>query len=38
MEDIARQLEQQYPDTNTKMGVHLEPLHDSFANEPRTRC
>jgi putative ABC transport system permease protein len=36
MEDIARQLEQQYPDTNTKMGVHLEPLHDSFANEPRT--
>ena len=36
MEDIARQLEQQYPDTNTKMGVHLELLHDSFANEPRT--
>ena len=33
---IARQLEQQYPDTNTQMGVHLEPLHDSFASEPRT--
>ena len=30
------QLEQQYPDTNTQMGVRLEPLHDSFADEPRT--
>ena len=36
MAGIARQLEQQYPDTNTQMGVRLEPLHDSFANEPRT--
>ena len=36
MNGIARQLEQQYPDTNTQMGVRLEPLHDSFANEPRT--
>jgi putative ABC transport system permease protein len=36
MTSISRQLEQQYPDTNTQMGVHLEPLHDSFANEPRT--
>jgi predicted permease len=31
MSAIARQLEQEYPDTNTKMGVELEPLHDSFA-------
>ena len=31
MTAIAAQLEQQYPDTNTKMGVRLEPLHDSFA-------
>jgi putative ABC transport system permease protein len=36
MTSISRQLEQQYPDTNTQMGVHLEALHDSFANEPRT--
>lgn len=36
MAGIARQLEQQYPDTNTQMGVRLEPLHDSFASEPRT--
>jgi putative ABC transport system permease protein len=36
MVGIARQLEQQYPDTNTQMGVRLEPLHESFANEPRT--
>jgi predicted permease len=35
MTAIARQLEQQYPDTNTQMGVHLEPLHDSFASESR---
>ena len=32
---IARQLEQQYPDTNTQMGVRLEPLHESFASKPR---
>jgi putative ABC transport system permease protein len=36
MSGIARQLEQLYPDTNTQMGVHLEPLHDSFASESRT--
>src|SRR4051812_6272130 len=36
MNSIAAQLEQQYPDTNTKMGVHLEPLHDSYATGPRT--
>ena len=35
MNGIARGLEQQYPDTNTQMGVRLEPLHDSFAYEPR---
>jgi putative ABC transport system permease protein len=35
MTGIARQLEQQYPDTNTQMGVRLEPLHDSFATESR---
>ena len=33
---IARQLEQQYPDTNTKMGVLLEPLHESYSSKPRT--
>ena len=31
MTGIARQLEQQYPDTNTQMGVRLEPFHDSLA-------
>lgn len=36
MNRIAGQLEQQYPDTNTKMGVLLEPLHDSYASGPRT--
>jgi putative ABC transport system permease protein len=36
MNGIARQLEQQYPDTNAQMGVRLEPLHDSLASEPRT--
>jgi putative ABC transport system permease protein len=36
MNGIARQLEQQYPDTNTKMGVLVEPLHDSYASGPRT--
>jgi len=36
MAGIARQLEAQYPDTNTKMGVRLELLHDTFASEPRT--
>jgi predicted permease len=36
MSTIARQLERQYPDTNTRMGVHLEPLHDSFVNTGRS--
>src|SRR3954468_3503951 len=36
MNGVARRLEQQYPDTNTKMGVLLEPLHDSYASGPRT--
>src|SRR5262245_12817709 len=36
MTAIASDLEREYPDTNTKMGVRLEPLHDSFALEPRT--
>ena len=36
MTNIAAQLEQQYPDTNTRMGVLLEPLHDSYAHGPRT--
>jgi putative ABC transport system permease protein len=36
MTGIARQLEQQYPDTNTQMGVLLEPLHESYASKTRT--
>jgi putative ABC transport system permease protein len=36
MTGIARQLEQQYPDTNTQMGLRLEPLHESYASKPRT--
>ena len=35
MASIARDLETQYPDTNTQMGVHLEPLHASYASGPR---
>src|SRR3954452_10875796 len=35
MANIARQLEQQYPDTNTQMGVRLEPLHESYSDAPR---
>jgi putative ABC transport system permease protein len=36
MNGIAKQLEAEYPDTNTQMGVRLEPLHDSFAGNHRT--
>src|SRR3954470_8059947 len=36
MAGIARQLEREYPDTNTQMGVLLEPLHESYASKPRT--
>jgi putative ABC transport system permease protein len=36
LSSVALQLERQYPDTNTQMGVRIEPLHDSFAREPRT--
>ena len=32
---IASELEQQYPDTNTKMGVGLGPLHDWFVGDVR---
>ena len=35
MNGIAKQLEAEYPDTNTQMGVRLEDLHDTFASEPR---
>ena len=35
MTNIAADLERQYPDTNTRMGVRLEPLHDSYASKPR---
>jgi len=35
MAAIARQLEREYPDTNTNMGVRLEPLHESYASKPR---
>ena len=36
MDGVARQLEQQHPDTNTKMGVMLQPLHDTYAGGART--
>ena len=36
MTAIARDLEKQYPDTNTQMGVRLEPLHESYASRSRT--
>ena len=36
MDAVARQLEQQYPDTNTRMGVMLQPLHDTYASGART--
>ena len=32
---IASDLERQYPDTNTKMGVRIEPLHDIMAADAR---
>jgi putative ABC transport system permease protein len=35
MRTIASNLEQKYPDTNTKMGVRLEPLHDILAADAR---
>src|SRR3954470_3168983 len=35
MNAIARDLERQYPDTNTQMGVRLEPLHESYTSGPR---
>jgi putative ABC transport system permease protein len=35
MTRIARDLERQYPDTNTRMGVRLEPLHDIMASDAR---
>jgi putative ABC transport system permease protein len=35
MDQIARGLETQYPDTNTQMGVRLERFHDSLAYAPR---
>jgi putative ABC transport system permease protein len=36
MNAVAKQLEAQYPDTNTQMGVRIDALHDTFASEPRT--
>jgi putative ABC transport system permease protein len=35
MDAIAARLEKMYPDTNTKMGVRLEGLHDAFAFDAR---
>ena len=35
MDQIARGLEKQYPDTNTQMGIRLERFHDSLAYSPR---
>ncbi len=35
MTAIAARLERQYPDTNTKMGVRLEGLHQAFAYDAR---
>ena len=35
MTAISRDLEKQYPDTNTQMGVRLEPLHESYSSGPR---
>ena len=35
MERIARSLERQYPETNEKMGIRIEPLQRSLAHEAR---
>jgi putative ABC transport system permease protein len=35
MTNIATDLERQYPDTNTRMGVRIEPLHDIMASGAR---
>jgi putative ABC transport system permease protein len=35
MTRIASDLEREYPDTNTKMGIRLEPLHDIMASGAR---
>ena len=35
MSRIARDLEREYPDTNTQMGVGLGPLHDWFVGDSR---
>jgi predicted permease len=35
MDQVARGLEKQYPDTNTQMGIRLEGFHDSLAFSPR---
>jgi putative ABC transport system permease protein len=36
MTRIASDLEREYPDTNTKMGVRIEPLHQIMAADART--
>jgi putative ABC transport system permease protein len=35
MHAIATRLERQYPDTNTQMGVDLDPFHESLTGEQR---
>ena len=35
MRTIAAELEREYPDTNTQMGIRLEPLHDIMAADAR---
>jgi hypothetical protein len=35
MNRVASELERTFPDTNTKMGVRIEGLHDAFAHESR---
>jgi len=36
LQEIARQLEREYPDTNTQMGVGLGPLHEWVVGDVRT--